>query len=139
MGVPSRTMVILPRSLIRGDRTLPMQNVSKASGHAEMAAERYRGIMGNLPEDERIASVQDALSLRPVCGSCAQPATSFVDRSGVAVRPGSNGFTSVPQVAGRIAQVRASGVNEPEPILQAAAESYDEYLAIAEGFGGYER
>jgi hypothetical protein len=132
----------VPRALLNtyedlGVQVWQLRGVSQEAGHSEMAAGEYRKIMGSLPADERITSVEDALSLRPICGTaCAENATSFVGRSGVTLEPDSNGYTSAPQVADRIASERASGVSEPEPMLQAIAGAYQEYLGLMLGLEG---
>ncbi len=111
----------LPKSLLQtyedfGAQVWQLRGVSPEAGHAEMAAGQYRKIMGNLPADERIRSVEDALSLRPICGTaCAEAGTSFVGRSGVTLEPGSNGFTSASQVTGRIASRRRLALASRSP------------------------
>jgi hypothetical protein len=53
-------------------------------GHSEMAAEAYRKLMSKLPAGEQISSVDESISLRPICGTgCASAETDFVDRPGV--------------------------------------------------------
>lgn len=89
--------------------------------------------MGNLAADERIVSVDEALSLRPVCGPCARPASFFAGRT---IQAGSNGFTSAGQVEDRIAFERASGIDDPESMLQAMAQGYEEYLGYIMGLEG---
>lgn len=103
-------------------------------GHSEPAAEAFRRLMGGLPEGERIASVDEAESLRPMCGgACADSATYFVDRPGVTFEAGDNGYTSSPQVAERLADMRATGVSDPVSTLNAYAESFTEYLNLIKG------
>jgi hypothetical protein len=89
--------------------------------------------MPNLPAGERITSVDEALSLRSICGQCSEAATSFVGRSGVTLGEGTNGFTSAQEVQARITYVRATSGSDPEPMLQGIAESYQEYLGLISG------
>src|SRR5262249_56883239 len=78
----------LPESLLHtyedlGAQVWQLRGVPESSpqlGHSEMAAAEYRRIMGNLPQDEQMTSVEDALSLREICAQCARAATSFVGR-----------------------------------------------------------
>jgi RHS repeat-associated protein len=86
-------------------------------GHAEIAALNYRQIMGDLPADQRISSVEDAFSVRPICGpACSDAATTFVDRPGVTVPEGSYGYLN-----GQVLQLQASS---PEEALGIVSEEY---------------
>lgn len=74
---------------------------------------------------ESVASVKDFISLRPVCSQACADAGSYA--TGRDITPGSNGFSSAPQVEARIAAQRAAGAAGPEDMLSAVADEFEMY------------